>query len=122
MKVSFESVLIGVSSIEKAVSFYEAVLGVTFEENRPPFSCFTMDGIEFDVEEDSPERSAGWKEWYLGTAKPISFKVDDVHAFLDMVIAHGGKIVSEPEDKSWGWREARFADLDGNSFIVNQEL
>ena len=121
MKVIFESVLIGVVSIEKAKPFYESVFGVTFDEVRPPFSCFTMNGIEFDVEENSPERSPEWAKNYLGVLKPISFKVDSVDEFLKLVVANGGTIAEQPNDRPWGWREAKFTDLDGNIFLVEQE-
>lgn len=122
MNISFESVLIGVSSIEKAKPFYESVFGVTFEEVRPPFSCFTMNGIEFDVEENSSDRSSDWGKNYLGTLKPISFKVDSVDDFLKLVITHGGTIAQEPSVKPWGWKEAKFTDLDGNIFLVEEEV
>jgi predicted enzyme related to lactoylglutathione lyase len=122
MKVNLSSVLIGVSDIMKAKPFYEKVLNAEFTEVRPPFSCFTMNSIEFNIEENSSERAAGWVERYLGTTKPISFQVDDVNAFLKLVVDNGGKIVAEPRDMPWGWRDAEFADLDGNIFIVEQEL
>jgi predicted enzyme related to lactoylglutathione lyase len=122
MKVSLNSILIGVSDIIKAKPFYENVFGAKFTEVRPPFSCFTMNGIEFNIEENSPERSSGWTEKYLGAVKPVSFEVEDVEVFLKLVVENGGKITSPVIDRSWGWREAEFADLDGNTFIVEQEL
>lgn len=122
MKVSLNSILIGVSSIIKAKPFYENVFGAEFTEVRRPFSCFTMNGIEFNIEENSPERSAQWTEKYLGTVKPVSFEVEDIEAFLKLVSENRGKITSPIIDRSWGWREAEFADLDGNSFIVEQEI
>jgi predicted enzyme related to lactoylglutathione lyase len=122
MNITFESVLIGVKSIEKAKPFYESVFGITFDEVRPPFSCFTMNGIEFDVEENSSERSPDWEKNYIGTLKPFSFKVDSVDDFLVLVTTHGGTIAQEPSVKPWGWKEAKFTDLDGNIFLVEEEV
>ena len=122
MNIKLNSILIGVSDIMKAKPFYEKVLNAEFTEVRPPFSCFTMNGIEFNIEEDSPERSEGWVGKYVGTVKPISFEVDDVTAFLELVVNNGGRIVSPAKDRPWGWRDADFADPDGNVFIVEQEI
>jgi len=122
MKIKLNSILIGVSDIMKAKPFYEKVFGVEFSEVRPPFSCFTMNGIEFNIEEISPERAPGWAEKYIGTDKPISFEVDDTDAFLKVVVENGGKIISNPIERPWGWKDGEFADLDGNVFIIEQEL
>ncbi|MDB5258973.1 MAG: Glyoxalase/bleomycin resistance protein/dioxygenase [Candidatus Taylorbacteria bacterium] len=122
MKISLNSILIGVSDIRKAVPFYEAVFGVKFTEVRPPFSCFTMNDIEFNVEEISPERPSGWSQKYLGTAKPIGLEVENADEFLKLVVTNGGKIISPASDKSWGWREAEFSDPDGNTFIIEQKI
>jgi len=122
MKVKLNSVLIGVSDIIKIKPFYEKVFNAKFTDVRPIFSCFAMDGIEFNIEENSTERSAGWTEKYLGTTKPISLQVDNVDAFLELVLANGGKIITQPKDMPWSWRDAEFADPDGNTFIVEQEL
>jgi len=122
MNISFSSVLIGVRSIAKAKPFYEQVFGVNFDEVRPPFSCFTMNGIEFDVEEHSSERSPGWEKNYIGVLKPITFAVESVDDFLQHVVKCGGAVVEEPSNKPWGYREAKFADLDGNVFLVEEKL
>jgi len=122
MNIKLNSVLIGVSDIMKAKPFYEKVFGVTFTEVRPPFSCFEMNGVEFNIEEESADRLPGWKQKYLGTVKPVSFKVDSVDDFLKLVVDNGGKVVSEPRNMPWGWRDGEFSDPDGNAFIVEQEL
>lgn len=122
MKIKLNSVLISVSDIMRAKPFYENVFGVEFSEVRPPFSCFTMSGIEFNIEENSPERAPGWVEKYIGTIKPISFKVDNVDDFLKRVVDNGGKIITKPITRPWGWKDGEFSDLDGNVFIVEQEL
>jgi len=114
--------LIGVRDIKKSVLFYERVLGVTFSEIRPPFSCFTFDGIEFNVEEISPERSANWEAKYIGTPKSIAFEVEDMDTFLKNIEQAGGKIIVPPKNKPWGWQDAEFSDLDGNIFIVEKKL
>lgn len=119
MKVSFSAVLIGVRDILKSQSFFENVFGVTFDEVRPPFSNFYLNGIEFMIEESSPERSAQWASNYLGAPKGLCFATDNLENFLERVTENGGVITSGPEDKPWG-REAVFADPDSNTFIIEQ--
>jgi predicted enzyme related to lactoylglutathione lyase len=121
MKVSFEAVLIGVRDILKSKAFYESVLGVTFDEVRPPFSNFYLNGIEFLVEENTPEREDGWAERYIGRDMGVCLKIEDIHIFLQGVIAHGGTVIKEPAKKPWGTLEAKFADIDGNIFIIEQK-
>lgn len=116
------SFLIWVSSLEKSKSFYENVFDVSFDEFRPPFACFTLHGIEFDIEEDAEYRSPDWKEKYIWWHKAISFNVDDLGIFLEKVKENWGKIVKDIEEKSWGYKEAKIADLDENIFIIDQKI
>jgi predicted enzyme related to lactoylglutathione lyase len=122
MKVSFTSVLIGVSSIIKSKTFYEEILDITFDEVRPPFSNFYLNGIEFMVEENTPERSTDWDKKYIGREMGICLEVLDIDLFLAQVVILGGEIIESPHDKPWGTREAKFADLDRNIFIIEQVL
>lgn len=122
MKVNFTAVLIGVRDILKSKLFYESIFGVAFEEVRPPFSNFYLNSIEFMVEENSPEREDGWAERYIGRNMGICLQTENMDTFLQGVIAHGGSIVKDPTRKPWGSLEGKFADLDGNIFIIEQEV
>ncbi len=121
MKVSFGAVLIGVRDILKSKPFYENVFDVVFDEVRPPFSSFSLNGIEFQIEENTPNRGEGWDKKYIGTPKGFCFETDNLEIFLEKVREQGGthtEVVEHP----WGYREAHFTDLDGNDFIVEQEI
>lgn len=122
MKVSFEAVLIGVRDILKSKPFYENVFGVTFDEVRPPFSNFYLNGIEFMVEENTSEREDNWSERYIGRDMGVCLQTENIHAFLEEVVVHGGTIIKEPIKKPWGSLEGKFSDLDGNVFIIEQEV
>ncbi len=122
MNVRFGAVLIGVRDILKSRPFYENVFGVTFDEVRPPFSNFYLNGIEFTVEENSIEREDGWSEKYIGRDLGICLQTENVDEFLKKVSSHGGLIVKEVVKKPWGSLEAKFADIDGNVFIIEQEV
>lgn len=122
MNVSFNAVLIGVKDILKSKVFYENVLGVTFDEVRPPFSCFSMKGIEFMIEENTPERGEGWAKSYVGTPKGFCFETDDIEGFLKVVTENGGSICEPITETNWNSRETKFTDIDGNIFIIEQNL
>jgi predicted enzyme related to lactoylglutathione lyase len=122
MEVIFSAVLIGVRNILKSKSFYENVLGVTFDEVRPPFSNFYLNNVEFMVEEYTEGREEGWAERYIGRDMGICFQTENIEEFLQKVLEQGGSIVKESIKKPWGMLEAKFADMDGNVFIIEQEI
>lgn len=120
--IKVSSILIGVSDLTKSKPFYEEILGMTFDEFRPPFSSARLGNVEFNIEENADYRAKDWAENYIGGRKQVSFHVDDLEAFLSKVSDFGGKIIQKSETKPWGWKEAIIADSDGNEFIIEQEL
>jgi predicted enzyme related to lactoylglutathione lyase len=120
MKVTFSSVLIGVKDILKSKVFYENVFGVTFDEVRPPFSNFYLNGIEFMVEEHSPERSNDWTKRYVGREMGVCLQTENINLYFEEVVVYGGTIIKEAIKKPWGSIEGKFTDLDGNIFIIEQ--
>ncbi len=122
MKVNFTAVLIGVRDILKSKLFYESIFGVAFEEVRPPFSNFYLNSIEFMVEENTSEREEGWAEKYIGRDMGVCLQTENIDTFLQEVLAQGGMVIKEPSKKPWGTIEGKFADLDGNIFIIEQEI
>ncbi len=77
---------------------------------------------EFNIEENAPYRSPDWSKLYIGGRKHISFETEDLAAFLKQAKLYGAKIVKEVEEKPWGWKEAIIVDLDGNEFVIEQEV
>ncbi|HLD81648.1 MAG TPA: VOC family protein [Patescibacteria group bacterium] len=120
LKVS--SILIGVNDLNKAKPFYEQVFGFQFGEFRPPFASASLDGIEFNIEENADYRSKDWTNNYVGGRKHVSFETDNLEQFLAKAESLGGQIIEPPKEKPWGWKEAIIADPDGNEFIVEQKL
>lgn len=54
-----------------------------------------------EIEEDSPHRLPYWAEGNIGTYKNSEFLVDDIDAFIEKVIAHGGSILTPPRTMPW---------------------
>jgi len=120
--IKVSSILIGVADLNKSKSFYEEILGMTFDEFRPPFASAKLDNIEFNIEENADYRAKDWTEKYIGGRKQVSFQVDNLEQFLQKVSNFGAKIVQQIEVKPWNWKEAIIADEDGNEFIIEQEI
>lgn len=120
--IKVSSILIGVTDLNKSKSFYEQILGMKFDEFRPPFASATLDGIEFNIEENAEHRSSDWSSKYIGGRKQVSFEVDNLEIFLKKVTDLGVKTVQSIEVKPWGWKEAVITDIDGNEFIIEQKL
>jgi catechol 2,3-dioxygenase-like lactoylglutathione lyase family enzyme len=120
-------VVLFVSDLERAKSFYGDVLGMplTFDDGSSA-------GFDFDpvllilltaseagklLTNDSvaaPE-SAGTK------SQLVSF-VDDVDAIYADLSAKGVEFVREPVDREWGLRTAHFRDPDGNIWELAQRI
>lgn len=95
---------------------------MTFDDFRPPFASAQLDGVEFNIEENADYRQKDWAENYIGGRKQVVFQVDDLEQFLDKVRDFGADVVQSIEVKPWGWKEAIIADVDGNEFIIEQEV
>jgi uncharacterized glyoxalase superfamily protein PhnB len=48
----------------------------------------------------------------------IYFENDDLDETVATLQSKGIEFTSQPEDKSWKWREAHLNDLDGNKLIL----
>ncbi len=121
-KVTLGSILIGVSDLNKARPFYENVLGFKFDEFRPPFASAMLGDIEFNIEENAPYRSADWAQKNIGGRKSCTFGVADIFAFLKDAVGQGAKVIKEPVKQEWGWYDAVISDMDGNEFVIEQEV
>lgn len=120
--VRLSSIVIGVTDLNKARLFYENVLGMQFQEFRPPFASATLGTVEFNIEENADYRSAQWASNYIGGRKPVGFEVDNLEAFIIGAEKNGAVILQKPTKQPWGWLEAVIADGDGNEFVIEQEL
>jgi predicted enzyme related to lactoylglutathione lyase len=122
MKTKVGVLLIGVSHLNKSKNFYEQVFGIETIELRPPFMQGKLGNIEFNIEENDEHRHANWAEKNIGGRKSFTFQVEDIYTFLENVKEAGGTVLEEPIKREWGWYDAVIADLDGNEFVIEQEI
>ena len=55
-----------------------------------------------------------------GNGIMIYFENDKMDQVVEVLVNKGIKFDELPNDKSWGWREARLKDLDQNQIIIFQ--
>ncbi len=122
MKTKLGVLLIGVTDLQKARSFYENVFGMEIVEFRPPFMQGMLGDVECNIEENADYRHPNWAEKNIGGRKSFTIQVDDIHHFLEKVKEFGGKIIEEPVKQEWGWYDAVIGDLDGNEIVIEQEI
>jgi len=97
-----------VSNLERAVDFYENVLGLSkkyyFPENYAGLDC---GGVEIGLTTGtSPQSSEG--------IPCVNFLVKDFDALVRFLHEQGVHFIKEPQDTAWGGRIARFTVPDGN--------
>ncbi|MEK7650846.1 MAG: VOC family protein [Patescibacteria group bacterium] len=121
-KVKLGVLLVGVSDLNKARPFYENVFGIKVTDFRPPFMQGELGNIEFNIEENAPYRSSDWGIKNIGNRKSFTFQVGDIFKFLEDAEKAGAKVVEKPIKQEWGWYDAVIADMDGNEFVIEQEI
>lgn len=122
MHIAVSSLVIGVRDLAKARPFYENVFGFSFDEFRPPFASASLGNVEFNIEENADYRDGEWASKYIGGRKCVGFEVDDLELFLANARQFGAVVIKDAVLQPWGWKEAVIADLDGNEFVVEQEI
>ena len=99
-------IILPVSDVKKAASFYENVLGLKKMKELPNIAFFDVGGVHFGLA--------------IGEKVGIHLLVDDLDKAYQMLKEKGVKFVSEPKDLPWGERTATFVDPYGNMLTLEQ--
>jgi len=102
-----------VSDFQVAVSFYENTLDLQKKTQWRTYAVFDLCGTMLGLE---PGGERGGKKG----VPDIYLQVDNVDNTYRELKGKGVKFLTEPKDQSWGARTAKFADPDGNIFILVQ--
>jgi lactoylglutathione lyase len=116
-----------VTDLERAKSFYQNTLGLTFKFEDPTSVAFDLDPVllillTVDSAKGllSPEIVAAQPR-SMAASQLVSF-VEDVDAVYRELVAKGVEFVREPIDREWGLRTAHFKDPDGNIWEIAHSL
>ena len=115
----FASVRIITDNVDRLVSFYEQVTGVSAERPAPPFAEFVLPSATLAIGHSQTVQLFG-----AGSARAadnhsliLEFHVDDVDAEYTRLSPLVTEWVQEPTTMPWGNRSILFRDPDGN--LVN---
>ena len=113
------SIRIITDDLDRLVSFYEQLTGVTAERPAPPFAEFVLPSATLAIGQSQTVGLFG-----AGSARAadnhsviIEFRVDDVDAEYTRLEALVSDWIQEPTTMPWGNRSILFRDPDGN--LVN---
>src|SRR5262245_27207628 len=108
---------IPVSDIERALAFYQTVLGMepTFTNGDPiGFVILQRDDAEVHLTRVKDHRGGAWNVAHL--------LVSDATALFDACVQGGARIVKGVRDHDFGLRAFVVADPDGNRIDIGQHL
>ena len=115
---------LGVADLERAVAFYENVVGWKAEPSPPGVAFFDLNGLVFAL----------WP--HAALAKDMGMVADSAPAYRGYAPAHnargeqevdaifarlkqnGAKIVKEPQKTFWGGYSGYFSDPDGHTWEI----
>jgi catechol 2,3-dioxygenase-like lactoylglutathione lyase family enzyme len=101
-----ENLTIKVTDLKRAVFFYENILGLKKRDEWSNYATLDIGDMLLGLDPDPKAE--------LGIFVRVS-SVDDEYKALK---EKGVQFLSEPKDQYWGGRTAKFADPDGNKFIL----
>jgi catechol 2,3-dioxygenase-like lactoylglutathione lyase family enzyme len=108
---SVGTVRIFVDDVERARHFYRDILDLRETSTTPDWAVFDLGSSNIVVEKvaaDDPEHDL------VGRFLAVSFKVDDIQATYQKLLAKGVVFSDPPERQVWGGTLAFARDPDGN--------
>ena len=119
-------VILIVEELDRALRFYTGVLGLALGHRSGDYAQLDTGATRLALY----TRSAMAKTLSMSLEAPpakapgfeIGFKVDDVDAAFNELVAQGAPPVVPPTDRFWGQRTAYVRDPDGNLVELAQDL
>lgn len=118
MKFSMKYVILYVNNFDKAMDFYNGILGLSIKFQQDTYVEFDTGTVTLAINTRKdvkvltglkvPEGSASTQTFEVG------FVVEDVAATIETMRQQGVTILKEPVTKPWGQTVAYVADPDGH--------
>lgn len=108
MEQRISLITLGVSDLQRAVTFYERVLGWKAAPSPPAIAFFDLNGVVFSLYphhelakdmQSVPGDVGGYRGFALAHNVQSKAEVDSIFALLKQ---HGATIVKEPQEAFWG--------------------
>lgn len=106
---------------EEALRFYVGALGFERRDGSPDGSAeITLPGTGTRLRLVQPDE-AGLPESVIGGETGVVFRTAEIQDTYEQLSGKGVSFLYEPTLKRWDLTEARFADPDGNRFLLVKE-
>jgi catechol 2,3-dioxygenase-like lactoylglutathione lyase family enzyme len=126
MQQRLSLVTLGVADLQRAVDFYQNVVGWKAAESPPEIAFFDLSGTIFslyphselakDIGADSISPGAGTYQGFA-LAHNVAGK-EEVDAIFARLKDAGARIVKPPEEAFWGGYSGYFSDPDGHLWEI----
>jgi predicted enzyme related to lactoylglutathione lyase len=134
MDLKLSHCFISVDDHDKALAFYQDVLGlevrndVKYEGMRwisvgpasQPEVNIVLEPPGVDPNATAADRQALIELQAKGLLRGVNFATDDVDALFERVSASGAEVLQEPMDQPYGVRDCAFRDPAGNALRFSQ--
>jgi len=120
-------VILVVVDLDRAVRFYADALGLPLDHRSGPYAQFATGATRVALY----EREAMAATLGVDALRPpapdapgfeLGFKVDDVDAAYEELVAAGAEPATPPRDRPWGQRTAYVRDPDGHLIELAQPI
>ena len=124
MEQRISLITLGVADLQRAVAFYEGVVGWNAEASPPGVIFFDLNGIVFALwPHDELAKDMGlmidhvpaYRGYSLAHNVRSELEVDEIFARLK---SHGATILKEPQKAFWGGYSGYFSDPDGHTWEI----
>jgi catechol 2,3-dioxygenase-like lactoylglutathione lyase family enzyme len=102
-------IMLGVSSLENSLAFYEGKLGVRLRQRVPGFAFLETGAVTLVLSEPLAKNVS-----HLNGALEVIFSVDDVRAHHESLRSRGITFVQDPHNVAGPMWAANFRDPDGH--------
>ncbi len=130
-----------VSDMDKAVAFYENILGLKKTYEHPVWTAFDVGGTRFALAASGTKRSMESAKlctscslcvlrYVAGRTKQdkekptatsvLYLEVEDLNEIYETLKEKGTKFVAEPRKQGWGGRTAVMLDPDNNILVLSE--
>lgn len=124
MEQRISLITLGVADLQRAVTFYEQVLGWKAAPSPPEIAFFDLNGVVFALfphQELAKDMAAPLpdNDRYQGYALAHNLASEaEVDAFFERLRGAGVTILKEPQKAEWGGYSGYFSDPDGHAWEI----
>ena len=124
MEQRISLITLGVADLQRAVNFYEQIVGWKAEASPPGVAFFDLNGVVFalwphdELAKDmgvTKESRPGYPGYALAQNARNEAEVD---AIFDRLKKHGATILKQPQKAFWGGYSGYFSDPDGHTWEI----